>query len=102
MYLHFILNTVNSAALCITLHGLFLNPLQGAVCLAIFSSVASCIQWLLFNFLLNVTYLPWFYVFAGSIPDGVIGIFDWHNPFGRTMALGSTRPLTEMSTRNIF
>jgi hypothetical protein len=29
---------------------------------------------------------------AGSIPDGVIGIFQWHNPSGRTMALGSTRP----------
>jgi hypothetical protein len=25
----------------------------------------------------------------------------WHNPVGRTMALGSTQPLTEMSTRNI-
>jgi hypothetical protein len=36
---------------------------------------------------------------AGSIPDGVI--FHWHNPFGRTMAVGSTQPLTEMSTRNI-
>jgi hypothetical protein len=24
---------------------------------------------------------------AGSIPDGVIGIFHWHNPFGRTVAL---------------
>jgi hypothetical protein len=24
---------------------------------------------------------------AGSIPDCVIGIFHWHNPFGRTMAL---------------
>jgi hypothetical protein len=34
----------------------------------------------------------------GSIADGVIGIFHWHNPFGRTMALVSTRPLTEMST----
>src|SRR5215469_16328730 len=34
---------------------------------------------------------------AGSIPDGVIG----HNPAGRTMALGSTQPLTEMSTRCI-
>ena len=22
---------------------------------------------------------------AGSIPDGVIGIFHWHNPSGRTM-----------------
>jgi hypothetical protein len=31
----------------------------------------------------------------------VIGIFHWHNPFGRTMALGSTQPLTEMNIRNI-
>ena len=38
---------------------------------------------------------------VGSIPDGVIGIFLWHNPSGRTMALGSTQALTEMSTRNI-
>ena len=38
---------------------------------------------------------------AGSIPDGVIGILHWHNPSGRTMALGLTQPLTEMSTRNI-
>jgi len=30
-----------------------------------------------------------------------IGIFHWHNPSGRTMALGSTQLLTEMSTRNI-
>ena len=39
---------------------------------------------------------------AGSIPEGVIGLFHWHNPSGRTMALGSTQPLTEMSTRNIY
>jgi hypothetical protein len=38
---------------------------------------------------------------AGSIPDGVTGSFNWHNPSGRTMALGSTQPLTEMSTRNM-
>ena len=38
---------------------------------------------------------------AGSIPDVVIGIFQWHNPSGRTMALGSTQPLTEMRTRCI-
>jgi len=38
---------------------------------------------------------------AGSIPDGVIGIFHWRNPSGCTMALGLTQPLTEMSTRNI-
>ena len=38
---------------------------------------------------------------AGSIPDGVIGIFHWYNPSDRTMALGSTQPLTEMNTRSI-
>ena len=38
---------------------------------------------------------------AGSIPDGVIGIFHCHNPSGCTMALGLTQPLTEMSTMNI-
>jgi hypothetical protein len=38
---------------------------------------------------------------AGSIPDGVTGIFHLHNPFGRTMPLGLGRLLTEMSTRNI-
>ena len=31
---------------------------------------------------------------AGSIPDGVIGIFHWYNPSDRTMALGSTQRLT--------
>jgi hypothetical protein len=38
---------------------------------------------------------------AGSIPDGVIRIFRGYNPSGRTMALGSTQPLTEMNTRDI-
>jgi hypothetical protein len=38
---------------------------------------------------------------AGSIPDGVTGIFHWHNSSGRTMALGSIQPLQEISTRNI-
>ena len=31
---------------------------------------------------------------AGSIPDGVTGIFQLHSPSDRTMALGSTQPLT--------
>ena len=31
---------------------------------------------------------------AGSIPEGVIRIFHWHNPSGRTIALGPTQPLT--------
>jgi hypothetical protein len=30
-----------------------------------------------------------------------IGIFYWHNPSDRTVELGSTQPLTEMSTRII-
>ena len=39
---------------------------------------------------------------AGSIPDGFTRIFlIGHNPSGHTMALGSTQPLTEMSTMNI-
>jgi hypothetical protein len=38
---------------------------------------------------------------ADSILDGAIGYFHWHNPFCRTMALGSTHPLTEMSTRKV-
>jgi hypothetical protein len=39
---------------------------------------------------------------AGSIPDGVTGIFQSLNPSGRIVTLGSTQSLTEMSTRNIF
>ena len=38
---------------------------------------------------------------AGLIPNGVTGIFHWHNPSSHTMALGLTQPPTEMSTRNI-
>jgi hypothetical protein len=38
---------------------------------------------------------------AGSILDGVTGTFQWYNPSGRTLALGLTQPLTEMSTRNM-
>jgi len=38
---------------------------------------------------------------AGSIPAGLSGFFMDINPSARTMALGSTHPLTEMSTRSI-
>ena len=38
---------------------------------------------------------------AGSIPDGVSGFFIDINTSDRTMALGSTQPLTEMSTMSI-
>ena len=37
----------------------------------------------------------------GFDSDGVIGIFQWQNPSGRTMALGLIQPLTGMSTSNI-
>jgi hypothetical protein len=39
--------------------------------------------------------------FAGSIPDEVTGFFDLPNPSSRTIALGSTQPLTEMSSSNL-
>jgi hypothetical protein len=37
---------------------------------------------------------------VGSIPDEV-DFFNLPNPSSRTMALGSTQPLTETSTRNL-
>jgi hypothetical protein len=37
---------------------------------------------------------------VGSSPDGV-DFFSVPNPSSRTMALGSTQPLTEMSIRNL-
>jgi hypothetical protein len=39
---------------------------------------------------------------AGSIPHEVIGSFNLPNPFSRIMALVLTRPLKEMSTRNLL
>jgi hypothetical protein len=36
-----------------------------------------------------------------SIPDEVIGFFNWPNPSRRTLALRSIQPLTEMSIRNL-
>jgi hypothetical protein len=38
---------------------------------------------------------------AGSIPDEVIGYLILPNLSSRTVALGSTQPVTEMSTRNL-
>jgi hypothetical protein len=47
----------------------------------------------------------WYYAtsrkVADSIPDEVIGFFNCRNSSSRTMALGSTQPQTEMSTRNL-
>ena len=39
---------------------------------------------------------------ASSCLDGVTVIFHWRNPSSRPVALGSTKPVTEMSTSNIF
>jgi hypothetical protein len=39
---------------------------------------------------------------AASIPDEAIEFFNSPNPSSRTMALGSTQPLKEMSTRNLL
>jgi hypothetical protein len=36
---------------------------------------------------------------AGSIPGELIGFFNLANPSSRSMALGSTQPLIEVSTR---
>jgi hypothetical protein len=38
---------------------------------------------------------------VGSSPDEVDFFFNLPNPSSRTLALGSTPPLTEMSTRNL-
>jgi hypothetical protein len=38
---------------------------------------------------------------AGLTPDEAIGFFNLPNISSRTMALGSTQPLTEMSIRNL-
>jgi hypothetical protein len=47
-----------------------------------------------------ISFISW--KIAGSIPDKVIGFFNGPTPSSRTMALGSTQPLTEMSTRNLL
>jgi len=39
---------------------------------------------------------------AVRIPDGVIGVLRYPNYANHTMTLGSTRPLTETSTSDIF
>ena len=48
-----------------------------------------------------VIFVPTHFNGAGSISEDIIGIFHWRNPSSRTMALGSTHPLTDMNTRNI-
>jgi hypothetical protein len=38
---------------------------------------------------------------ADSIPDVITKLFHWHNTSGHSKELGSTLPLTKISTRNI-
>jgi hypothetical protein len=38
----------------------------------------------------------------GSLPDDVTGFFNRSNPSSYTMALRSTQPLTEISTKNLL
>jgi hypothetical protein len=38
---------------------------------------------------------------VGLFSDEVIGFFIWHSPSSRSMALDSSQPVTEMSTRNL-
>jgi hypothetical protein len=38
---------------------------------------------------------------VGSIPGETIEILNWPKPSSRTIALGSTQPLTEISTKNL-
>jgi hypothetical protein len=38
---------------------------------------------------------------AGSVLDEVIKFLNWPSPSSRTMTLGSTQPLTEMSIKNL-
>ena len=97
---------------CVLIHAiipltLYLDPRQAISCLQLVemhyniginsdylwdweTAVAQCLRWCATNRKV-----------AGSIPDSFIGIFHWHNPSDRTMALGSIQPLTEMSTRRI-
>jgi hypothetical protein len=45
--------------------------------------------------------VEWGASLQAGISGGVIGIFYWRNPSGRPMALGSTRPLTDMNTKDV-
>ena len=67
-----------------------------------------CLRWsLLYIFHVGTVVAQWLRCCAtnrkvvGSIPDGVFGIFNWYLS-DRTMALDSTQPLTEISTRWIY
>jgi hypothetical protein len=71
-------------------------------------------QFLVLNLRISCTSIPFMTVIAqwlgycatnqkvtGSIPDGVMAFFIDINPSDRTLALGSTQPLTKMITGSI-
>jgi hypothetical protein len=43
----------------------------------------------------------WYIIICLHIASEVTGFLNWPNPSSRTMSLGSTRPLTEISARNL-
>lgn len=64
----------------------------------------------LFKFSSSFFFLQWYswlkncatsWNVAGLIPNGVIGILHRRNPVGCPVTLGSTQPLTELSTTGI-
>jgi len=59
------------------------------VCFLLWTAVAQCLRCCATNRKV-----------AGSIPAGITGIIHFHSS-DRTMALGSTQPLREMSNRSI-
>jgi hypothetical protein len=72
-----------------------------------------CNRWLITSFGLHRSFIMWFLLHSWlkhyptsrknvcSFPVEVIEFFNWSNPSSRTMALESTQPLTDMSTRNL-
>jgi hypothetical protein len=56
---------------------------------------------LLYRYILYLRHYATSWKVAGSIPDEIIGFSNRPKPSSRTMTLGSTQPLTEMSARNL-
>jgi hypothetical protein len=57
-----------------------------------------------FHFMQQRSFLRYYAIswkVAASIPDEVIGFFNWHKTSSRTMDLGSTQALTKMNNRNV-
>jgi len=88
---------------CMTLYDPVLSPIRATcpVCLIVLELIARILHIGDMRWRSCLRHCATSRKVAGSIPYGVIGILYWHNPSGRTMTLGFTQPLTEMSTRNI-